>query len=499
MIGELRNSLKIFGSDKWRDWPILSKEMSEYNHSAQWIVRGVFMWSFFFFSAAYGLSQKGEIRKFKKQENDFKAIPSGSFLKGDYPMISPTPLDSNLVLIYDRHREFVPGFLMCDHEVTNAEYTEFVEYVKDSMIREKLAVQFPEFYLDPLLKRLDFEEKMDLEREDIFDLIWNEFYHLGVAGAAFGPDVFLTDKLCYTYKTEDDLLKTIPVATDSSVWDRKSLSNGRFDITKTELYSWHPAYRNYPVIAVNYEQALAYAHWKTEMLNRQYGGLKIQCEIPTESEWEWASVMNIPEKLHLFPNRQICGWDFYAVFSEFIVENGLWQIDYCLTERENISSVGSRSSGSLGIYDLGGNAFEWVKSSPPVQLADTSYFGNNIYPYKNAFKNLSFEVKEKDDEATIAVKILIANADNLQRVNSQERFQNDLDKVSYLVWQDAQLKRKLQNYRILKGGSWSGPRHHCLPAARFLVEDDFSDNTTGFRLVIHANEDILNAFLKETK
>jgi len=58
----------------------------------------------------------------------------------------------------------------------------------------------------------------------------------------------------------------------------------------TNMYFWHPAYNDYPVVGVNKFQAEAFLHWKTERaqkeLNKEHPDLKIEYDLPWEYQWE---------------------------------------------------------------------------------------------------------------------------------------------------------------------------------------------------------------------
>src|SRR5690606_37784943 len=56
-----------------------------------------------------------------------------------------------------------------------------------------------------------------------------------------------------------------------------------------------PAYRQYPVVGVSCEQAVAYCNWLTMILNENlsrdnYSIKKVIVRLPTEEEWETAAL-----------------------------------------------------------------------------------------------------------------------------------------------------------------------------------------------------------------
>jgi len=74
---------------------------------------------------------------------------------------------------------------------------------------------------------------------------------------------------------------------DTSVWDQLQ---GFTDPMK-KYYFEHPAYDNYPVVGVSFEQAVAFCSWRTEAYNAEHEQ-KLKFNLPTQKEWEDAAFCN---------------------------------------------------------------------------------------------------------------------------------------------------------------------------------------------------------------
>jgi formylglycine-generating enzyme required for sulfatase activity len=79
----------------------------------------------------------------------------------------------------------------------------------------------------------------------------------------------------------------LDVLPDTLVWTNKSAFNAPY----VQYYYRHVAYRNYPVVGISYEQAVAFCKWRTDRVKEYYARkykkeLLLEYRLPTAGEWE---------------------------------------------------------------------------------------------------------------------------------------------------------------------------------------------------------------------
>lgn len=83
----------------------------------------------------------------------------------------------------------------------------------------------------------------------------------------------------------------LAVLPDTLIWKGKGYDNEPY----VKYYYRHSAYRDYPVVGISYEQAIAYCKWRTDMVKMfmakkgKYGPVDFEYRLPSKKEWETLS------------------------------------------------------------------------------------------------------------------------------------------------------------------------------------------------------------------
>lgn len=211
-------------------------------------------------------------------------IPSGNMHMGQD--------DNDMFRRYTKRPKAVSviGFYMDDTEITNNEYRQFVEYVKDS-IAHTIMGDVDEDDVIMWDEELDWSEEGGLD--EMFyegDMVINNKREIN------------TEKLVYRYQwidwqraaRERDVVRSslinkekVNIFPDTLVWIRDFAYSYNEPFTRN--YFWHPAYDDYPVVGVNWNMANAFNFWRTKLWNNFSDVNTEEFRLPYEAEWEWAA------------------------------------------------------------------------------------------------------------------------------------------------------------------------------------------------------------------
>lgn len=401
-------------------------------------------------------------------------IKGGTFTLGTSSYTSARKIDSSLLLSNVPRRVTVASFILNKYEVSNGDYKKFTSWVRDSCLRAEIARNKPEFYKDTSKKTIDFTRELS----DGDSVAIDKFY-LPVSERFYKLKYYDTEQCKYRYP-DGSVVNVYP---DTTRW-QKDFNYG-YNEPMTNLYYWHPAYDNYPVVGVDWHQAKAYCDWLSRRLKEALIEQGINDEfprfrLPTEAEWEYAALAN--------PNpSEIDGRKLYPWGSEYIGlhgkkrnlsiymanggycydENGVQLHSFSADGALHTTKVGNYPANEMGLYDMAGNAAEWVEDAARII---------SLYELKG--------ISSTDDiKSLILTQYPLLN----NRANFADPYHKEkIDVIALQLKHDLALLEGLDplNARIIKGGSWADSPAYLQSASRVASDANVARCTVGFRVAM---------------
>lgn len=336
-------------------------------------------------------------------------VPGGAFIMGkseeDVADVANAPTKTVTVR----------SFYMDETEITNSEYRQFVEWVKDSIIRTRLAILadelgevpgnggigefafkdadttdlsvYEKYMLDNYSglgetgyegRSLNKKVKLFLDPKDYPDEYYTEVMdsmYIPLEESYNGRRTIDVKKLKFQYTWMDiqaaarsktgsrkDFVKKeeIEIYPDTTVWI-KDFSYSYNEPMHND-YFWSAAYSEYPVVGVSWKQAKAFCAWRTKYLNdykkskrQQFAN---QFRLPTEAEWEYAARGGIESGTYPWGGPYIIN-DRGCFMANFKPLRG----DYAADESLYTVEAKSYEPNDYGLYNMAGNVSEWTNSS----------------------------------------------------------------------------------------------------------------------------------------
>lgn len=294
-------------------------------------------------------------------------VPPGTFHMG------PSDEDPTYAYTARNKQVSISGFWMDATEITNNEYRQFTNWVRDSISAKLMGMvkQSPDGN-----EMVDWEKakKIDYGKKETFEKI--DAIIVSADNRLFGKKELDAKKIVYQSEVFDYkaaamnrdqtvprsafiVKQEIPVYPDSLVWVRDFAYS--YNEPMAKRYYSHPAYGNYPVVGVNWKQATAFCEWRTQYLNAFLEGKKKAQEsdfhLASEGQWEYAARGGRSQTMYpwggpYLRNKKGCLLaNFKPGRGNYPEDGGLYTV-----------RADAYWPNDFGLYNMAGNVAEWTGS-----------------------------------------------------------------------------------------------------------------------------------------
>ena len=294
-------------------------------------------------------------------------IPPGTFHMG------PSDEDVNYAYTARNKQVSISGFWMDATEITNNEYRQFTNWVRDSIGAKLMGFvkqgSDGNEYIDwTKAKTIKWGDKATIEKiEAIIVTPENRIFgkkELDANKIVYQSEVFnfkaaAQNRDATVPRSAFIVKQQIPVYPDSLCWIRDFAYS--YNEPMAKKYFNHPAYGNYPVVGVNWKQATAFCEWRTNFLNSFLESKKRTAEsdfrLPTEAQWEYAarggrSQAPYPWGGPYLRNKKGCLLaNFKPGRGNYPEDGGLYTV-----------RADAYWPNDFGLYNMAGNVAEWTSS-----------------------------------------------------------------------------------------------------------------------------------------
>ncbi|WP_339752967.1 gliding motility lipoprotein GldK [uncultured Winogradskyella sp.] len=354
-------------------------------------------------------------------------VPGGAFIMGKS--------DDDLAGVQDAPTKTatVRAFYMDETEITNSEYREFVVWVRDSILRLKLAEmadlegktpgngdigEFAYQDADPndlnayesyMLntygneqRKVNRDAELYFDTDDYPDELYAEVMdgmYLPLEESYNGQRTWDVKqfKFQYTYMdiakaARDRSLKRsevieqeeVEIYPDTTAWIRDFAYS--YNEPMHNDYFWHDAYGDYPVVGVSWKQAQAFCQWRTIKHNSyqiEKGKQPVNAyRLPSEAEWEYAARGGLQGATYPWggpytKNDRGCFMaNFKPLRGDYAADQALYTVE-----------ADSYDPNDFNLYNMAGNVSEWVNGSyDPASYEYASTINPNVNDPDNARK-----------------------------------------------------------------------------------------------------------------
>ena len=342
-----------------------------------------------------GSSYDGQLLGDLNRPNWQPEMPYGMvYVPSGFLHVGPSDQDVNHALLSQSKSISIQGFFIDDTEITNNEYRQFVNWVRDSIAHKQLDHIIVDDYTGK--ETVDWDQDIDWEDQEQLEMLSGMTLP---ANDPIKPNAVDPRKLIYEYVWIDwqtaasnpeidrnDLMMEGDEAIypDTLVWIRDFSYSYNEPLARN--YFSHPAFDDYPVVGVNWDQANAFSAWRTVFYNgyKQEQGLPMldDFRLPIEHEWEYAArggkdLAPYPWGGPYIRNSKGCLLaNFKPGRGNYPEDGGLYTV-----------RADAYWPNDYGIYNMAGNVSEWT----------TSAFYENAYSFVHDL-NPDIRYDAKDDE-----------------------------------------------------------------------------------------------------
>lgn len=359
-------------------------------------------------------------------------VPGGAFIMGSSDDDKAASMNAPTKTVTVR------SFYMDETEITNSEYRQFVNWVRDSIIKTRLAILADETGQTPGSGGIGEFAFLDANAEDlsVYDkymydnyagvgetgyerrklnpkakLIWDtkkypDEYYAEVMDSMYipmeetynGKRPLDVNKLVFRYQWMDiekaartrgnrrDFIKEeiVKIYPDTTVWIRDFQYS--YNEPMHNDYFWHEAYGEYPVVGVTWMQAKAFCEWRTLNKNtyQKAKGLDLvnSFRLPIEAEWEFAARGGLESGTYPWggpyttDDRACFLANFKPMRGDYAADNALYTVE-----------ARSYEPNGYNLYNMAGNVSEWTNTSyDPNSYEYMSTMNPNVYDQENRRK-----------------------------------------------------------------------------------------------------------------
>ena len=389
-------------------------------------------------------NNRGELTGVTSKRKWFAEKPYGTvYIKGGSFTMGKQDEDPLGALNAPTRTVTVQPFYMDESEITNSEYKEFVIWVQDSIVRTKLAYQAefasPDAAPDGSSKKVEgiqryaFASKDTVNETPYQKYMRENYYELAVGNDSLKPlnwdedliwskeeypDADYVEVMDSVYINKDEALngirtvdtkllnyryywfdneqaartgkdrkaflknEVLNVYPDTTVWIKDF--NYSYNDPMHQEYFAHKAFEQYPVVGVDWNQAKAFCHWRTQKKNKYQRskknlGLVPGFRLPTEAEWEYAARGGLDYAKYPWggpsttSDRGCFLANYKPVRGDYAADGALYTVE-----------AESYNPNGFGLFNMAGNVSEWTNTAYNQM---SYYMGSTMNPNVENIEN----------------------------------------------------------------------------------------------------------------